>query len=176
MHRMLSVGLFALVAAAGFIGATTQGFAAPAQAAPAQAAQPRTPGGSMPGHELVVYGDLAIFLGPGKPENCTLRNRYKRGEPVGFRIDALDLKGSRIAKDSELVVHLDYAGRKEDIKMRWRANATQPEREFWVAKWMVPADAPTGIVRYTVTAKDTHGRTGLFKPFEVDASQLTIVE
>ena len=32
-----------------------------------------------------------------------------------------------------------------------------------------------GVVRYTVTAKDTQGRTGEFKPFEVQASQLTIV-
>jgi hypothetical protein len=43
-------------------------------------------------------------------------------------------------------------------------------------KWMVPADAPTGIIRYTVTAKDSEGRTGEWKPFDVEASQLTIVE
>jgi hypothetical protein len=41
---------------------------------------------------------------------------------------------------------------------------------------MVPADAPVGIMRYTVTASDKYGRTGEFKPFEVQASQLTIVE
>jgi len=176
VHRMLSLGLFAVLVTAGFVGASTQGWAAQAEQTQAQAATARTPGGSMPGHELILYGDLSIFLGPGKPENCALRSRYKRGEPVGFRVDALDLKGQRIEKDSELVVHMEYAGRTQDIKMRWRATATQPEREFWVAKWIVPADAPTGIVRYTVTAKDKHGRTGLFKPFEVDASQLTIVE
>ena len=59
--------------------------------------------------------------------------------------------------------------------MRDRQSDSQPEREFWVAKWMVPEDAPTGIVRYTVTAKDSQGRTGEFKPFEVQASQITIV-
>jgi len=32
-----------------------------------------------------------------------------------------------------------------------------------------------GIVRYSVTAKDPQGRTGEFKPFEVQASQITIV-
>jgi hypothetical protein len=31
-------------------------------------------------------------------------------------------------------------------------------------------------VRYTVTAKDPQGRTGEYKPFDVDTSQLTIVE
>jgi hypothetical protein len=59
--------------------------------------------------------------------------------------------------------------------MRDRQNEKQPEREFWVGKWVVPDDAPMGIVRYTVTAKDSQGRTGEFKPFEVQASQLTIV-
>ena len=29
--------------------------------------------------------------------------------------------------------------------------AAQPERQFWVAKFVVPPDAPTGIIRYTVT-------------------------
>jgi hypothetical protein len=33
-----------------------------------------------------------------------------------------------------------------------------------------------GIIRYTVTATDKYGRAGEFKPFEVQASQLTIVE
>lgn len=175
MHRMLPAGVFVVIVAAGLAVASATGWAqaAAAQTAPAQAL---TPGGSIPGHQLVLYGDLSIFLGPGKPENCVLRSRYKRGEPVGFRMDAQDLTGKRIPKDSELVVHLEYAGRIQDLKMRWRATATQPEREFWVAKWIVPADAPVGVVRYTVTATDKEGRTGLFKPFEVEASQLTIIE
>jgi len=45
-----------------------------------------------------------------------------------------------------------------------------------VLKWIVPEDAPTGIVRYSVTAKDPEGRTGEWKPFDVEASQVTIVD
>jgi hypothetical protein len=71
---------------------------------------------------------------------------------------------------------LTVAGKTIDIPMRYRATEKQPERQFWVAKWMVPADAPIGIIRYTVTATDKYGRSGEFKPFEVQASQLTIVE
>jgi hypothetical protein len=77
---------------------------------------------------------------------------------------------------TQLVVHLSYAGRTIDIPMRDRQTENQPERTFWVAKWIVPDDAPVGIVRYTVTARDSQGRTGEFKPFEVQASQITIVE
>ena len=60
--------------------------------------------------------------------------------------------------------------------MRDRQNERQPEREFWVARWDVPADAPIGAERYRVTAKDPQARTGEFTPFEVQNSQLSIVE
>lgn len=125
---------------------------------------------------LIVYGDITVFTGPGKPENCFLKNRYKHGDPVGFRIFVADPQTAKREESAQIVVHLSYGGKTQDLPMRYRATAAQPERQFWVAKWVVPDDAPIGIVRYAVTAKDKYGRTGEFKPFEVDASQLTIVE
>lgn len=127
------------------------------------------------GH-LTVYGDLVYFFGPGKPLNCTMSNRYKKGDPVGFRATAINPATGTRDKATQLVVHLTYGGKTIDIPMRDRQTAKEPEREFWVAKWIVPEDAPLGIVRYTITAKDAQGRTGEFKPFEVQASQITIVE
>ena len=126
--------------------------------------------------KLIVYGDMAMFLPPGNPENCLLRNRFKRGDPVGFRMFVADPSTGKREESAQLVVHLNVSGKTLDIPMRYRATAAQPEREFWVAKWVVPADTPTGIIRYTVTATDKYGRIGEFKPFEVQASQLTIVE
>ena len=161
MRRILSIALVAVVFVAGLAFASLQGAA--------QAPQKQG--------NLILRGDMAVFFGPGKPSNCTLRNVYKRGEPVGWRIEAVDPEtGKHVEPEAELFVHLNYAGKAQDIKMRWRATAQQPERQFWVAKWIVPADAATGIVRFTVTAKDKLGRTGEFKPFDVEASQLTIVE
>ena len=32
----------------------------------------------------------------------------------------------------------------------------------------------TGMINYTVTARDPQGRTGEFKPFDVEPSQITI--
>jgi hypothetical protein len=125
---------------------------------------------------LIVYGDIALFQPPGHPENCILRNRFKRGEPVGFRMFVADPSTQKREESAQLVVHLNVAGKTVDIPMRYRATAAQPEREFWVAKWVVPQDTPTGIVRFTVTATDKYGRSGEFKPFEVQASQITIVE
>jgi hypothetical protein len=128
------------------------------------------------GGKLIVYGDLTVFFGVGKPENCTYRSRYRRGEPVGFRMFVADPETGKREESAQLVVHLKYGDKTEHIPMRYRATVQQPERQFWVAKWVVPNTAPPGIVRFTVTATDEHGRTGEYKPFEVEASQLTIVE
>jgi len=125
---------------------------------------------------LIVYGDTVYFYGPGKPGNCTMSSQYKHGEPLGFRMTAINPATGKRDRSTQLVVHLTYAGKTVDLPMRDRQTAQQPEREFWVAKWIVPDDAPTGIVRYTVTAKDPQGRIGEFKPFDVETSQITIVQ
>src|SRR5438094_9857564 len=125
---------------------------------------------------LVLSGDIVYFFGPGKPRNCTMNNRFKRGEPVGFRMTAINPATGKRDRNTQLVLHLNYGGKTIDLPMRDRQTEQQPEREFWVLKWVVPNDAPLGIVRYTVTAKDSEGRTGEWKPFDVEASQLTIVE
>jgi hypothetical protein len=124
---------------------------------------------------LILFGDVVYFYPPGHPRNCLLNNQFKRGEPVGFRMTALNPATGKRDRATELVVHLSFAGKTVDVPMRDRQNEKQPERDFWVAKWVVPEDAPMGIVRYTVTGKDPQGRTGEFKPFEVQASQITIV-
>jgi hypothetical protein len=124
---------------------------------------------------LVVYGDVVYFYPPGTPKNCLLNNQFKHGEPVGFRMTAINPATGKRDRATELVVHLNFAGRTIDLPMRDRQTERQPERDFWVAKWTVPDDAPMGIVRYSVTARDPQGRTGEFKPFEVQASQITIV-
>jgi hypothetical protein len=127
--------------------------------------------------KLIVFGDVTLFLGkPGTPGNCVLQSRFKRGEPIGFRAIAMDPVTGEREPTAQFVVHLSYAGQTLDLPMRYRATAAQPERQFWVAKWIVPATAPTGIVRYTVSAKDKNGRTGEWKPFAVEDSQVTIVE
>ena len=141
----------------------------------ASLAPPTLSGQSGGGDRLVLFGDVVYFYPPGQPKNCLLNNQFKRGEPVGFRMNAVNPATGKRDRATELVVHLSYAGKALDIPMRDRQTDRQPEREFWVAKWMVPDDAPMGIVRYTVTAKDPQGRTGEFKPFEVQASQITIV-
>ena len=47
---------------------------------------------------------------------------------------------------------------------------------LWTGSWTVPDDAPTGPIRYTVTATDRFGRTATFSPFINHVSQFTVVE
>jgi hypothetical protein len=128
------------------------------------------------GQQLILSGDLVYFFGQGRPNNCFMSNRYKRGEPVGFRMTAINPATGKRDRATKMVVHLTYGGKTVDVPMRDRQTEQQPEREFFVAKWTVPEDAPLGAVRYTVTATDPQGRTGEWKPFDVAASQLTIIE
>jgi hypothetical protein len=129
-------------------------------------------GQSSSGDRLILSGDLVYFFGPGKPGNCTMSNQYKRG----FRMTAINPATGKRDRTTQVVVHLTYAGKAIDIPMRDRQTEQQPERDFFVAKWIVPDDAPTGVVRYTVSAKDSQGRTGEWTPFDVLASQLTVVQ
>src|SRR5437867_8505532 len=141
VQRLVLIAAFALLVSslAGLGGSTAAFQSAPPPPAPGQG-------------KLIVYGDMAMFLPPGNPENCLLRNRFKRGDPVGFRMFVADPSTGKREESAQLVVHLSVGGRTVDIPMRYRATAAQPAREFWVAKWVVPPDTPTGIIRYTVTA------------------------
>src|SRR5918993_5072320 len=98
------------------------------------------------GQPLILSGDLVYFFGQGRPNNCIMANRYKRGEPVGFRMTAIDPATGKRDRSAELVVHITYGGKTVDVPMRDRQTAEQPERDFFVAKWIVPEDAPIGAV------------------------------
>lgn len=165
---MRSAALRACAVATFVLAATQTGSTVTAQSAPAPPAAGQG--------KLIVYGDIALFQPPGHPDNCILRNRFKRGEPVGFRMFVADPSTGKREESAQLVVHINAGGKTVDVPMRYRATEKQPEREFWVAKWVVPPETPVGIVRFTVTASDKYGRSGEFKPFEVQASQITIVE
>ena len=147
------------------------------QAAPAAPTPPPPPPTATPppmASKLILYGDLAWFIKRGEPDNCVLKNRFKPGEGVGFRMIAVDPLTGKYSETAELTVHISYAGGTEDIPMRARGpDYAQPY--FHTARWTVPDDAATGVVKYTVTGKDKEGRTGEFKPFSIEDSQLEIV-
>ena len=125
---------------------------------------------------LFIEADLVSGL-PG-PTLCVLQNRFAPGDRVVFRARVFDAQSGQLAPNATVTVrfadgrtlpllyslprpppHLDYGPVGDDV---------------WVNAWVVPSDAPLGIVRYTLEAVDGD-RVGRYEPINVEASLLTIV-
>ena len=125
---------------------------------------------------LAIFADLALFSGNGQPRNCFTMNRFQAGEPVGFRVSVIDGATGKPAADAEVVIHLTYAGRTEQVPARYRgAGRGNQIPNLWTAKWTVPADAPTGVIDVRIVATDKSGRTAEYRPFPNPASHLTVI-
>ena len=148
-------------------------------------AAPAPPPARQPGHgmgQLVIWGDVSLFEKPGTPDNCILTNRFKKGQRVGFRMTAKDGGTGEVENTAVITIHVTYAGKTVDVPMRWRGGGgniprgyLRPPTDLWTGFWMVPDDAPTGMVTYTVSATDSFGRKATMTPFSYETSQITIV-
>src|SRR2546428_5996084 len=134
---------------------------------------------------LIVGGDIAVFQPPPHPENCTVKNRFKRGEPVGFRLYALDGGTNQPEPSSQVVVHIQHGGKTYDIPALYRGvpqknpdgGGTMPgPANQRTAKWKGPNDAPTGTVHYFATARDRFGRAAEWTPQGGEPSWVTVVQ
>lgn len=124
---------------------------------------------------LVIYGDTALFADQTNPEVCVQKSRFKPGEDVGFRMTAIDPSTGDFATTADMTVTVNYGGNTETVPMRYRGEGTPAHPGMWTGKWVIPDDAPAGIVQYSVQAKTADGKSGLWHPFDVQPSSLTIV-
>lgn len=139
---------------------------------------------SKPTGQLILFADTAVFAQPTNPENCSLRNRFKRGDFVGFRLYAVDGGTNKPEESAQVVVHITSGGKTYDLPALYRAVPHKSEigRDMpirpgmWTAKWTVPADAPTGTLHYSATASDKYGRTTEWTPKGGEPSWVTIVQ
>src|SRR5271169_1320336 len=137
-----------------------------------------------PAGQLILFADTAVFAQPTNPENCTLRNRFKRGDFVGFRLYAVDGGTNKPEESAQVVVHITSGGKTYDLPAKYRAIPQKSEigRDMpirpgmWTAKWTVPQDAPTGIVHYSATATDKYGRKAGWTAKGGEPSWVTIVQ
>ena len=171
MRKRKFLALAAVAPLAAACGGEASKAAAPAAPTAAPVIQPTAAPPPM-ANKIVLYGDMALFAGGDNPENCVLKSRYKHGDGVGFRMTAIYPLTGQFAETADLTVKL---GTGETLPMRFRGTGTNPHPGMWTAKWTVPDNAPLGVMKYTVEAKDKEGRSGTFAPFDVEASQLTIV-
>jgi len=136
-----------------------------------------------PAGKLVLFGDLNAFAAPTNSNPCTARNRFKKGELVGFRLFAVDGGSGAPEASAEVTVHVRFVGKTYDLPTLFRGvpHKTPDGRDMpihpdmWTAKWAVPDDAPTGTIEVSATARDKFGRTAEWKPQGSAPSYLTIV-
>jgi hypothetical protein len=137
-----------------------------------------------PAGKLVLFSDLAVFAPGPKTEICTVRNRFKKGEFVGFRLFVVDGGTSQAEESAAVVVHISLGGKTFDLPALYRGIPHQGENGapmpihagMWTAKWKVPDDAPTGTVHYSASASDKYGRAAEWTPQGGEPSFLTIVQ
>jgi hypothetical protein len=128
-----------------------------------------------PKDTLVIYGDVALFADQTNPDVCTEKSRFKPGEGVGFRMTAIDPSTGDFATSAEMTVTVNYGGKTEAVPMRYRGDGNNAHPGMWTGKWVIPDDAPAGIVHYSVQAKTSDGKSGVWQPFDVQPSSLTII-
>ena len=200
--RQRALALFTFAVVAVIVTATlvlqAQGGAAPPQGAAGQPAAggrgappPPEPQPGHPSGQLVIWGDSALFDGRQNPENCILLSRFRRGMRMGFRMTAIDGGSGEVENTAVITGHITYTSKTKgkltvDIPMRWRGaagpNAPVPNGylrvplELWTGFWIVPEDAETGMISYTMTGQDRFGRKASFRPFPDIGSQVYIVD
>lgn len=142
------------------------------QTASAQAPAVPEPQPGHPSGQLIIWGDSALFDGRLNPENCILLSRFQRGMRMGLRMTAIDGGTGETENTAVLTGHLTYTSKTKgtqtiDFPMRWRGAEKRPSWapgylrapvELWTGFWIVPQDAETGMIVYTITGVDRFGR------------------
>jgi len=147
------------------------------------ATSPATAQSTAPAGKLVLFADLAWFAPAPEHEACTVKNRFKKGENVGFRLYAVDGGTNKPEESAKIMVHISFGGKTYDLPALFRGIPQKNDRGntmpvhagMWTVKWKVPDDAPTGTVHYSATASDKYGRTADWMPQGGEESFLTIV-
>jgi hypothetical protein len=138
--------------------------------------------GSAHGQEgglLFFEGDMVRGDQDGAPGPfCVLTNQFKRLEKVVWRVRVLDQTGKPLddKRLKSLVVELP-----DGQKMPGRFGPHPPPRSgpaedhFWSARWIIPANYPSGTFVYKVVATDLEGKSHTWEPFKRSVSQLQVI-
>ena len=122
---------------------------------------------------LFVYGDTVN--GNEGRLNCVLQSRFAPGDRLVFRAKVVDAQSGQLVPTATATIRFADGA---TLPMRYAPHPPPyigpATDEYWTAVWVVPADAPLGIIRYTIEATDGT-RSGNFEPFNLEFSLLTIV-
>lgn len=151
------------------------GGGSPSSAAPAPQAQQSTA-------PLIIMSDMVegtknIPADQQKVRSCVLESQYPRNSEVVFRARVYDPKTGDMMDDTAVASLQVKLANGQTITMKYGAHPKTPPNEYyWTGSFVIPKDAPTGTMNYSIVATAKDGRTGTFKPFNVATSLLTVID
>ena len=137
--------------------------------------------GPKPAQALILQTDTVVSAqGVKNPADiCVQSSRFPIGEAVLWRVKVYDPATGQPMDDksvNSVVVSLKDGQTFTAVYGGHPGQPNAPKTDyFWTVAWPIPASYPTGSVPYTVTAKGTDRRTGIFSPFNVAPSLLMVV-
>lgn len=170
-HR--AVILLALVTSVGLVLASCGGDSAGS----APTAAPVTVSSKLIVAADMVQGSKNIPQDQRALKSCVLTSRFPRNSEMVWRVRVTDPKTGEVLGDQELTGIQVSLANGTNVDMKWGPHPKDPPNEFyWTGSWVVPKDAPTGTLGYTITATAKDGRTGEWKPFIVTAALPAIID
>jgi hypothetical protein len=127
--------------------------------------------------KMFFEGDMVTGAGPGVPgPTCVLNSQYRHGQVVVWRVRVLDQTGKRLGDKDVKSVGIELADGQK-FAMRYGPHPKgKTDDYFWSTSWKIPETYPTGTFFYKVVATGVDGQTHAWSPFNVELSQLTIVQ
>jgi hypothetical protein len=136
-----------------------------------------TPALAQEAPKLFFEGDVVRAAGPNaKGAWCVLNSQFKRGETAIFRIRVLDPRTGKSLDDKGVKSLMVELSNGEKLTAHYHQHPPQdPTDWFWVGGWPIAEDQPTGSISYKVVATTLDGQTVAWRPFQVAASQVTVI-
>ena len=146
-------------------------------AAPAAPAKPAATSDKLVIASDIVQGSRNIPKEQAALKSCVLSSRFPRNGEIVFRARVYDPSTGDLMDDVKLSgVQVKLANGKT-VDLNYGAHPKDPPNEYyWANNWVIPKDAPTGTLRYSITATAADGRSGQFEPFSVSASLPSILD
>lgn len=150
-------------------------------AAPAPPASSAAPASSTTDKLLIaadiVQGSKNVPTDQASMKSCVLSSRYPRNSEIVWRVRVYDPRTAELMDNKALSGVQVLLANGNTVDLNYGAHPKDPPNEFyWANSWVVPKDAPTGTLRYSIQATAVDGRTGGFEPVSVAASLPAITE
>ena len=100
---------------------------------------------------------------------------FAPGSTVVFRSYAVDAKSRKVLTAKNVTYYYVKIPNQPNVKLTNTPSSKYASGQYqWTGQWTVPADYPTGTVKFKVWVKTKAGRIGYFQQMPVVTSQLTI--